>query len=98
MPGHPDPRVNLALVLEQAGRTDEALSTYAAALEVYPNYLPAIQAIALLQVRSSRTDTTTDGYLREIALRGDTARWREWAQAQLIKRGEPRNATESATP
>jgi len=34
MPGHPDPRMNLALTLEQAGRTDETIQTYKTALEV----------------------------------------------------------------
>ena len=32
MPGHPDPRMNLALTLERAGRIDEALATYETAL------------------------------------------------------------------
>lgn len=48
MPGHPDPRVNLALVLERAGRIDEAMDAYATALEAYPNHLPTIQALARL--------------------------------------------------
>src|SRR5438552_2922038 len=34
LPGHPDPRMNLALTLERAGRTDDALATYATALEI----------------------------------------------------------------
>jgi len=34
MRAHPDPRVNLALVMEAAGKTDEALGAYASALEV----------------------------------------------------------------
>jgi tetratricopeptide (TPR) repeat protein len=38
--GHPDPRMNLALTLERAGRTDDALATYATALEVYPDHIP----------------------------------------------------------
>ena len=33
MPGHPDPRVNLSLTLERAGRTDEAMKTYERILE-----------------------------------------------------------------
>ncbi|MGE3110110.1 MAG: tetratricopeptide repeat protein [Phycisphaerales bacterium] len=98
MPGHPDPRVNLAIVLERAGRIDEALSTYAAALEVYPNYLPAMQALARLQIRSGRADLGTDAYLNEIALRGESTPWREWARAQLIKRGDARTIGESVSP
>ncbi len=83
LPGHPDPRMNLALTLERAGRIDEAARTYASALEVYPNHLPTIQALARLQVRHARTDDHTAGYLRSIALEGDTPAWREWAKARL---------------
>lgn len=85
MPGHPDPRLNLALVLEKAGRTDEALQTYATALEVYPGHIPTIQALARLQMRSGRTDDRTAEFLDEIALRGETEEWRTWARSQRLK-------------
>jgi len=86
MPGHPDPRLNLALTLEKAGRIEEALCTYDAALEVYPNYLPAIQALARCQVRYARADDRTDQLLREIQFRASDIAWREWAQQQLSAR------------
>lgn len=87
MPGHPDPRMNLAFVMERAGRVDEALATYETALEVYPGHIASMQALARLTVREGRSDDRLDGWLREIALRGDTAEWREWAQAELADRG-----------
>ena len=87
MPGHPDPRLNLALTLERAGRTDEALAAYGAALEVYPEHLPSMQGLARLQVRAQRTDGRTPGLLREIAMRGESPDWREWAQQQLARQG-----------
>lgn len=83
MPGHPDPRMNLAITLESVGRVDEALAAYDSALEVYPNHLPTIQALARLQMRRDRTDERTDGFLREIALRGENETWRDWAQMHL---------------
>jgi hypothetical protein len=83
MPGHPDPRLNLALTLERAGRVDEALDAYAAALEVYPGHIGALQGRTRLQLREGRADEGTDGALREIALRGENERWREWARTQL---------------
>lgn len=86
MPGHPDPRLNLALTLEKAGRIDQALCTYDTALEVYPNYLPAIQALARCQVRYARADDRTDDLLREIQFRANDDAWREWAQQRLIAR------------
>ncbi|MCE7974335.1 MAG: hypothetical protein DYG92_08450 [Leptolyngbya sp. PLA1] len=82
LPGHPDPRLNLALTLEHAGRTGEALATYATALEVYPEHIPSMQALARLQVRSGHEDKQTPRLLAEIALRGETTAWREWAKEQ----------------
>ncbi|TVQ55029.1 MAG: hypothetical protein EA377_04230 [Phycisphaerales bacterium] len=85
MPGHPDPRLNLALTLERAGRYNDALATYATALEVYPGHIPSMQAITRLQIRTGRTDTQTRGYLEDIALRGDSEKWRDWAKFQLTR-------------
>jgi tetratricopeptide (TPR) repeat protein len=83
MPGHPDPRLNLALTLERAGRIDEALATYETALEVYTGHLPTIQALTRCRVRHDRADDRVTERLQEIALRGQTKRWRDWAQRQL---------------
>ena len=88
MPGHPDPRMNLAFTLERAGRIDDALATYATALEVYPNHLQTIQALARLQLRYDRDNDQTDDLLSEIALRGETDQWRTWARTQLLAREE----------
>ncbi len=113
MPGHPDPRMNLALTLERAGRVEDALAEYATALEVYPGHIPTMQALARLRLRETRggvspldstsgsmssargssLDTASIGdatpstreLLREIALRGETQRWRDWAQLQLAQ-------------
>ncbi|MCH8342412.1 MAG: tetratricopeptide repeat protein [Planctomycetes bacterium] len=83
MPGHPDPRMNLALTLERAGRIEEALATYDTALEVYPNHLPTMQALCRCQLRHNRSDDRTGEMLKEIALRGETQQWRSWARQQL---------------
>jgi len=85
MPGHPDPRLNLALTLEKAGRTDDALATYATALEVYPGHVPTMQALTRLQLRAGRTDDRTPRMLHEVALRGETPAWREWARFQRAR-------------
>jgi tetratricopeptide (TPR) repeat protein len=87
MPGHPDPRMNLAITLERAGRIDDALKAYASALEVYPGHIPTLEAITRLQLRHSRADESTPEHLKTIALEGDSPRWREWAQSQLTQQG-----------
>jgi tetratricopeptide (TPR) repeat protein len=79
MPGRPDPRVNLALTLEMAGKVEEALASYGAALEVYPEYLPAVQGIASLTVRSGKEDERLKGWLDVIAMRSESPEWRTWA-------------------
>jgi len=86
MPGHPDPRMNLAFTFERAGHIDDAIKTYTEALEVYPNYLPTLQAFTRCQLRHGQSDERTEGFLQEIALRGETSPWREWAQRQLVQR------------
>ena len=87
MPGHPDPRVNLALTLESAGQFDRALDTFTAALEVYENYLPAVQGRTRLQIATGQTDETTISALEQIALRGDE-QWRDWAALWMTKLAE----------
>ncbi len=85
MPGHPDPRINLALTLERAGRIDEAMRNYAAAIEVYPDHIGAMQGLVRLQVRHQRTDDRTAAMLAEIALRGENEQWRAWAQQRALR-------------
>jgi Tfp pilus assembly protein PilF len=83
LPGHPDPRVNLGLVMERAGRNEEAFASYEAALEVWPNYLPALQGLASLKLRTGRRDDPRlAGWLQEIGLRGERD-WGEWARSRL---------------
>lgn len=86
MPGQPDPRFNRALVFERAGRSDDAVSAYATTLEVTPQYMPALQGRASLMIRLGRADDATQVALGEIALRGTTEHWREWAKMRLARR------------
>lgn len=83
MPSNPDPRVNLALTLERAGRVGEAIDTYRAALEVAPEDIAATQGIASLTVRTGSQNAALDGWLKTITLRGEDERWRAWARQRL---------------
>jgi len=83
LPGHPDPRVNLALTMERAGKTDEALAAYEAALEVYPEYLPAVMGAASLSLRTGREEARLREWLEAISLRARETSWREWSRGQL---------------
>lgn len=85
MPGHPDPRINLAMTLESAGRNQDAMETYRTALEVYPDHIAAMQGLARLQIKSGKPDEKTEAMLAQIAMRGETAEWKEWAKSQLVR-------------
>lgn len=85
MPGHPDPRLNLGLALERAGRLEGALESYNAALEVYSEHIPTLQAIARLRLLRGERDEVLLGQLDEIALRGETPEWRDWAREQRLR-------------
>lgn len=97
MPGNPEPRLALGLVLERAGRIDEAIDRYRAALERSPQHLPTMQALARVRLRWNRFED--DGpplldMIDAIALRADDAAWRAWA-VRMRPRAEAQ-ATRSA--
>lgn len=89
MPGHPDPHVNLALVMERAGRNDEAFQSYQAALAAAPECVAAMQGAASLAVRRGESPGALEGWLRAIALSGEDPEWREWARRQLVNGRRP---------
>ncbi len=82
LPGHPEPRVNLAIALERGGKYGEALDAANAALEVRPGNLVAIQTIALIQIREKQTNKKTPEHLDAIIQRSSDAVWRDWARKQ----------------
>jgi tetratricopeptide (TPR) repeat protein len=79
LPDSADPRVNLALTMERAGRTEEAFRGYVAALEVAPECVAAMQGAARIIVTAHREDDRLPRWLNAIALRGEDERWRAWA-------------------
>ena len=85
MPGHPDPRLNLAMTLEEAGRIDEASEAYMTALEVYPNHLPTLMGLTRMQIRTQSSDNRTIENLKTIVMRSDDPDWRQWAERELIR-------------
>lgn len=84
MPSEPDPHVNLGICLERAGRTDDAMASFDAALQVSPEHLPAIQGAALLAVRSGREQQRLEQWLASIATRGDGG-WAAWARQRRAR-------------
>lgn len=85
MPGHPQPRVNLAITLERGGKHVEAIDAAKAALEIRPGHLAAIQTLAFIQIREGLEDAATKAHLETIIARSDDPVWREWATRQRLK-------------
>lgn len=127
LPGHPDPRLNLSLTLESAGRYDQAIDHARLALQIHPGHIASLQQLtrltllhpnfatdprtsrpivdtaiadssstngspsssSLLQNPASRLDPAARDELRsnlhEIALRGESNAWKDWARLQLVK-------------
>ena len=51
MPGHPDPRLNLAIALERGGEIEDAILAYEAVLEIRPELDAAMVGLISLQLR-----------------------------------------------
>ena len=85
MPGSPAPRLNLGLTFERAGLYERAFTAYDAALEASPTHIRTIEAIARLTLRTGRTSDRLSGLLEDIALRGETTDWCNWAREQLTR-------------
>jgi tetratricopeptide (TPR) repeat protein len=104
LPGHPDPRLNLSLTLESAGRFDQAADHARTALQIHPGHIASLQQLTRLELmhpnvvnpgkaRPDRTSNARDpearetlrANLNEIALRGESSAWKDWARLQLVK-------------
>lgn len=85
LPGRADPRVNLGLVMERAGRLDDALRAYGSAVESAPSHIGAVQALTSLEIRCGKSTEQTRERLKMIAVQGTDTSWRSWARDQLLR-------------
>lgn len=85
MPGHPDPRINLAIALERGGQIEEAIASYEAVLELRPELQTAMVGLASTQLRHRRADGRTHDLLNRIAEYSEDDSTRDWARVQLGK-------------
>lgn len=70
MPGHPDPRHNLAMTLEAAARYDEAISAYRVALETVRETEAEAVAFVVCEAAGLETGTASSDYIQ--LYQGDT--------------------------
>ena len=83
MPGHPEPRVNLAIALERGGKSVQAVEAAETALEIAPGNLPAMQMVAYIRIRDGAQTAVTKEQLRTIISRTESPEWRDWARRRL---------------
>jgi len=85
MPGHPEPRVNLAITLERGGKHADAIEAAKTALEIRPGHLAALETLVYIQVREGLVDKSTKDNLDAIICRADDAVWKDWATRQRMR-------------
>ena len=85
MPHHPEPRNNLALVLETVRRFDEAVSHYEAALNLEPDNAELIGNLARARLRRGDTPEQVKPLLMDLLLKDSRLEWVEWAERELAK-------------
>ena len=85
MPGHPDPRLNLAIALERGGQINDAILAYEAVLEIRPELDTAMIGLAATQLRHQRADERTAQLLGKIAKDGKDPAVRQWALDQQVR-------------
>lgn len=89
MPSSPDPRLNLGLTFERAGRFEDAMMAYQDALDVCSDFVPAMQALAMCEIRHAKRNKRTAELLHQVSMRGETAQWRAWAAEESLKSQGP---------
>lgn len=83
MPDRSEPYLNLGLVFEMAGRDENAQSQYEMALELQPDNVDVLTALARLLVKQDADPAQIHWLLNEIVMRDSRPEWRRWAQDLL---------------
>ncbi|WP_428940615.1 tetratricopeptide repeat protein [Fontivita pretiosa] len=89
MPEQPEPKNNLGLVLERAGKLDEAVQSYDEALALGRDGAQVVANAARCRVRRGDKDQRTLELLQQVLENDPRPSWRRWAGRQLALRGRP---------
>lgn len=94
MPGLGEPKNNLGLVCEAAGKLEEAQGWYVQGLEAGEN--PEILGnLARVRVKRGERGADVRELLEKVAMRDERAEWREWARGQLVMMKNPEKESTS---
>jgi Flp pilus assembly protein TadD len=83
MPNVPEPRNNLGLVFESAGKLDDAIGSYDEARQMEPDNVQILGNLARARVRRGDNDESTRELLRQLVLRETRPDWANWARERL---------------
>lgn len=83
MPYHPEPKNNLALVLETVQRFDESITQYEEALDLQPDNPELLGNLARAKIRRGDPPHEIKQMLMDLVLKDTRPEWLEWANEQL---------------
>lgn len=93
MPGQPEPRNNLGLVLESVGRLDEAADLYGEAYAMEPDNAQFIGNLARARVQRGDQGSLTRELLSKLIMTDSRPEWVEWARERLATMTFPTTRT-----
>jgi len=85
MPYHPEPRNNLALVLEGVQRFDESITHYEAALNLQPDNPELLGNLARAKLRRGDPPEEVRQLLLDLLLKDTRPEWVQWAKTRLSR-------------
>lgn len=85
MPHQPEPRNNLGLVLEAAGKLDEAADVYDEAVDLEPDNIQFLGNLARVRLRRGDAGPEVRQLLEALVLRETRPEWLRWAREQLAR-------------
>ncbi len=84
MPYQPEPRSNLGLALEAAGKLDEAVDNYDQALKIEPDNPQFLGNDARARIRRGDRDTAVRQLLSKLVATDTRPDWLAWARQKLV--------------
>jgi Flp pilus assembly protein TadD len=97
MPNQPEPKNNLGLVFEEAGKLDDAVTYYDQAEQLEPDNAQYIGNLARARIRRGDGDTVRP-LLERLVMRETRPEWLDWARERLSLMNEPATMPTADSP